>query len=97
VQRNKDYEFIPDLLKKSVLIADSKFVEKQWKQFCESHRYRYFSYIRGHNRLSRFLNRVFHFSDLFYSKHKIASLQNVIRCESHRELLETILSSDQHV
>jgi hypothetical protein len=56
-------------------------------------RYLYFSYLRGHSRLFRVLNRYIHFSDIFYSRHALAALLNAVRCETHREVVETILSN----
>ncbi len=85
-------KFFHNIQQKSDMIKDSRFVKQQWEKFCNEKRYTYFSILRGHNRLFRYLNRLFHFSDIFYSKEARVTLQNVIRCESHREVLQTILS-----
>lgn len=76
----------------SARIADVSFVEAQWHDFCKPRRHVYFSILRGHNRLFRALNRLTHFTDWFYSQKELTALQNVIRCEAHREVLQTVLS-----
>lgn len=94
LEKNEEENFRRDLENKSVLIKDDDFVEKQWKRFCEKYRYTYFSVLRGHNRLVRGINKLLHFTDIFYSKNSLLTLQNVIRCEAHREVIETILSGE---
>ncbi len=85
--------FLSELGEKSAKIKDIDFVEKEWESFCKQFRYTYSSIFRGHNRLFRFLNRLFHFSDLFYTKHDQLVLQNIVRCESHREAIIAMLST----
>ncbi|MDL1979540.1 MAG: CapA family protein [Deltaproteobacteria bacterium] len=89
----EERDFIRCLQQQSVLIEDIDFVERKWKAFCDDNRYLYFSYLRGHSRLFRVLNRYIHFSDIFYSRHALAALLNAVRCETHREAVETILSN----
>ena len=92
MQRDEETNFLNELKKKSKKVEDIEFVKKEWDMFCKDFRYTYFSIFRGHNKLFRFLNRWFHFSDIFYSKKSIVVLQNIIRCESHREAVLSILS-----
>ena len=93
MDKDKEEAFKKDLHEMSARIKDIEFVEKQWREFCKNKRYVYFSVLRGHNRFLRGLNRLVHFSDWFYSRSELATLQHVIRCESLREVLNTILSS----
>ena len=89
----EERDFIRYLQQQSAPIKDIDFVERKWKAFCDDNRYLYFSYLRGHSRLFRVLNRYIHFSDIFYSRHALAALLNAVRCETHREAVETILSN----
>jgi len=95
MSRENESDFLKELEEKSGKIKDVDFVEKEWALFCKRLRYNYFSIFRGHGRLLRFFNRLFHFSDLFYSKYDQLVLQNIVRCESHREAIITILSSSE--
>lgn len=83
--------FMSDLKNRSDAIQDLAFVEKQWKEYCTKNKYVYLSLMLGHGRLRRYLNRKFHFSDFIFSSRSRRQALNVIRCETHREILETIL------
>ena len=65
-------------------------VERGWLEYCRREKYLYASGICGHNRWLRFLNRKLHFSDWLYSKTTKLMLRNVVECEVHREVLETL-------
>ena len=89
---NEDAVFRRDLQARSVRIQDEGFVEREWRAFCKAKRYFYFSILRGHSRLLRALNRMVHFTDWLYSRDRLRTLQNAVRCESHREALHSIIS-----
>ena len=72
-------------------IQDPDLVERRWIDFCRKNQHLYFSILRGHGRIRRGLNRLLGFSDRMYSKSAVAILENVIRCQAHREVLSGIL------
>jgi poly-gamma-glutamate synthesis protein (capsule biosynthesis protein) len=84
--------FEQQLEKESSLIRDTAFVQARWREYCRGQRYTYFNILRGHSRPMRGLNKLLHFSDMLYSEKELEVLRNVIRCETHREVLDTILS-----
>ncbi|UCD49589.1 MAG: CapA family protein [Phycisphaerales bacterium] len=90
--RGEALAFERELEEASTLIRDGAFVQRQWRQYCQSQRYTYFNILRGHSRPLRGLNKLLHFSDLLYSNKELEVLRNVVRCETHREVLDTILS-----
>ncbi len=92
MEKSEAMVFKSDLEKESALIRDTSFVRRQWRQYCQSQKYTYFNILRGHSRLLRGLNKLLHFSDLLYSDKELEVLRNVVRCETHREVLDTILS-----
>jgi len=75
-------------------IRDGDFVRRQWREWCQEHRYEYFGRIRNYGRLLRFLNKRFHFSDYIPTRKFWARLLNTVQCESHREVLETVLEQE---
>lgn len=92
MDKAREAAFKEDLQIKSAQIKEKGFVEERWQEYATSKKYTYFSILRGHSRPLRGLNKLVHFSDWFYSRRKLAALQNVIRCEAHREVLQSVLS-----
>lgn len=86
--------FLAELEKRNAAVQDPLFVQRQWIELCKAKRYDFYSTVSGHGRLIRLLNRKLHFSDLFYGGQKRLNLHNLISCESHREMLESILAMD---
>lgn len=84
--------FMQDLKVKSEQIREKDFVERNWLAFCSKKKHFYFSILRGHSGRFRKLNRITHFTDHLYSRNRLMQLLNVVRCEAHREVLQTILS-----
>jgi poly-gamma-glutamate synthesis protein (capsule biosynthesis protein) len=76
---------------RSSRIRDHEFVNDQWQQFCKSSANSYMSHVLGHGFLLRFLNCHFDISQHIHTRKSLLCVQNVIRCETHREVLNTIL------
>lgn len=89
----EERSFITELENRSVAIQDLNFVYEQWIEFCKINKYKYLSLIRGHGRLRNYINRKIHLSDFTFSLKSRRQILNVVRCETHREILETILKS----
>jgi poly-gamma-glutamate capsule biosynthesis protein CapA/YwtB (metallophosphatase superfamily) len=77
------------LEQKSKLVCDDAAVEGQWRRFCESRRHSYMSTLLGHGRILRRLNFAGWLTKLY--GRKLLGARNVALCETHREVLETIL------
>jgi poly-gamma-glutamate capsule biosynthesis protein CapA/YwtB (metallophosphatase superfamily) len=82
--------FRVELEKKSAQVKDASFVERQWIEFCEERKHSFLSSLLGHNRALRKLNSGGSVTSLLYSRKALLRVQNLIRCETHRETLETI-------
>lgn len=89
---DEETTFTRDLQDRSARIQEEGFVEQEWRKFCQKKRHEYFSILRGHSRPVRGLNRMVHFTDWLYSRDELRRLQNTVRCEAHREVLQSILS-----
>ena len=81
--------FMAEIERRSQEIKTACFVRDNWQAYCRQHKYTYFSRLHGHNRLWRVLNRIIHFSDWCPSSKKMM-MRNVVECETHREVLETL-------
>lgn len=94
VKAGKPASISEPLLERSVMVTDSAFIQQQWEEFCNSIEPLYLSMLYGHglqtNRLNRLLkNRIIRW---FYTKWQLNVTNNLIRCDAHREVVETLLN-----
>lgn len=82
--------FLSSLEKRSEEVKDDTIVEEKWLEFCKERRDLYMSILLGHNRYLNYANRKFKIADKIYSKGALRNMSNIVRCESHREVLLTI-------
>ncbi len=83
--------FLSTLGERSREAQQDEFIEQRWRAFCEGRRHEYLSRLRGHGRFLTRLNRSGLVSRLLYRRETILTLQNLIRCEAHREVVLTLL------
>lgn len=76
-------------------IEDDQFLEKEWLNFCKQKQGLYFPFYFGYNRVLIHLNRLTNngLVKLFYPKSKLRTSHNIIRCEAHNEVIQTLLSN----
>lgn len=87
-----------DLEQRSAAIAVPGFVEEQWNNFCASKSRFYLRRFGSVHRLFRALDRLTGCIPYFYRQGSIRLEHlNLIRCESHREVLINILSRDNPI
>jgi len=91
-QKLRLQEFYEDSKKLS-----EEFIVSSWKSFCKSKEKDYYAYLFGFNRLMIHANRRLGnlLVNLLYTKRRKSVTQNIIRCEAHNEVLQTILQSDK--
>ncbi|MGD9168511.1 MAG: CapA family protein [Candidatus Thiodiazotropha sp.] len=89
------YDLLQGFESRSEQIKNNEFVNQKWGEYCQIQRYLYASRLRGHNRLLRGLNSKLHYSDWVYSKTTTLNQRNVVECETHREVLETLWRSKE--
>jgi len=71
------------------------FIKNEWEKFCSDKKYLYFSLLKGHSRIERKFYSMFLPKKLKYTKNKQLLVKNIISCETHREILLTILNSEK--
>lgn len=87
-------KILSQLEKESAKLSDETFLDASWKVFCEKKKALYLPLLYGlgtsSNRLNRLLkNRLI---DFLYTQRQKNVTYNLIRCEAHCEVVETILS-----
>lgn len=93
MSQEQEVMFIREIEYRSSKLSDRALLQREWIRFCEtkihSHYFNLlfgFAKIRGLTKLNRHLA----FVERLCGKERLLWLQNVICCESHREILETI-------
>lgn len=89
-----DSSIIENMLKNSEKLSDEEFLHESWLNFCKAHKAEYMAmqFARGRvfNKVNRMTNnllvRIFH-------KKRMAAM-NLIRCDAHREVMQTIFEQD---
>lgn len=87
-------KIIKPFCERSAKVQDATFIETEWRKFCDNIEALYLSMLYGHglqtNRLNRLLrNRIIRW---FYTKRQINVTNNLVRCDAHREVIETLLN-----
>ena len=92
--KEEEEVFFENFAARSKAIADASFVEAQWETFCQNKSSDYLNTLHGKRSL---LRRIAGKLDLLHymdSPEKQFARLNMIRCESHREALITVLSRE---
>jgi hypothetical protein len=76
-------------------VVDTGWVRDQWRHYCREHRHDAFSTVLGHNRLLRLLNRRGWLTSYLYGRQTLLGVRNMVLCESHREVLETLFDESR--
>lgn len=81
--------------KQSQHCADANFIATAWQSFCAHKSALYMPWLLGFNtffiRLNRLLgNRIVKF---LYTKKRLRTVLNIVRCEAHNEVIQTILEN----
>jgi len=84
-------EFLKEMEDMSSKVLDEEFIRNSWLQLCLRNESEYMSIVAGHGRFRRKLNSLLSISRLFYTKRAYRFLLNIMRSETHREALQTIL------
>ena len=91
-------EVLCRLEKKSARLSDDAFLSSSWKEFCRKNKSSYLALALGlgtnMNRLNRFLNNGL--VRLLYTRRELNVAHNIIRCDAHREVIETILEDYEY-
>lgn len=89
---NQEAEFMARLEERSEAILQPSFVQKKWQEFCEDRKYSAIGGLMwGGSRILSRLNRNGLLSKTILREHHRLIISNLIRCEAHRDVLETLL------
>ena len=91
-------KILSELDKNSENIQNDVFITEQWKQFCSQQKSSYLAMLLGFgtnlNRLNRLLNNGV--IRCMYRRRQLNVTHNIIRCDAHKEVIETILEEYEY-
>ena len=95
MQKTKGSELLERMYERSINIIDAAYIERKWIAFCSIKKALYLPYLFGFGRYFIPLNRILKnkLVTLFYSNRAIRTSHNIIRCEAHNEVVNTILNN----
>lgn len=90
MKASEESQFRKTIVNRSVSIMDDDFLKESWLRYCDQKKNTYLSAVLGHGRLLSRLNRNGRLLQYLYSKESLYRVRNLVMCEAHREILETI-------
>ena len=74
-------------------LADDMFLKEQWNLFCQERKSLYMGMLLGFSKNTNRLNRILQNAivKLFYTKKQLNIIHNIVRCDAHEEVIETLL------
>ena len=87
---------IQQMKETSEKLNDVEWISAQWSKFVDTQKALDLSLLYGWNRVINKLNRMMNnkLIDLFYSKKKKRITMNLLRCEAHHEVVQTIMENE---
>lgn len=73
------------------MINNPSYIQEEWEKLSKSLENTYFSILNGNGRLMRKLNEKSSLLKMVYRNDRKLVLKNIVTCETHREIVETIL------
>jgi poly-gamma-glutamate synthesis protein (capsule biosynthesis protein) len=86
-------KFLEKIESYSEIIRNANLLENQWLKHCDSRKIDYLSNLLSLNKFQRQMLKRNIFSNLFLKKRKLLNLINLIRCESHREMIIDVIEN----
>lgn len=86
--------FIDEVEKKSRHLKDSLFLKAHWDDFCRRNKGDYLSMLFGYNKPMRKIQQIL--LPLLHSKEDRLRALLLVKCETHREILNTIFTQERH-
>lgn len=87
---------IERMIKESEHLDDFIWIKEEWNKYCDKQKALYLPLIYGKNRVFNKVNRILNniLIKLLYNSKKQMITMNLIRCESHHEVIQTIFENN---
>ena len=89
----RERAFLRELAERSQAIKDDEFVARTWEQFCRRQRHDVMSFVLGHGRLRRRLNRINGaMVKHVHGKQRLREIKNCMLSDTNREVVLEVLN-----
>lgn len=90
-------ERLQKMAEQSACLSDPAEIKKKWDVFCEERASEYLPAMLCYNRVANKLNRMLHgkLTKYLVSRSKKMVAMNIVRCDAHRDVLQTVLENSQ--
>ena len=95
MDKNQQKRFFDEMQVRSGIVKDIMLLKEQWFKNCRQKRDGYLSDLLGYSNLMRKASRLF--LKIFHPKEKILNTLNLVQCETHREILNTIFKDERGI
>lgn len=85
--------FFNEMKRKNIEVKDNEFLEEQWTKLCRQQKEQYLTELFGYNRLMRKARSLF--LRTLHSKKEVLNALLLARCETHKEILNTIFKVEK--
>jgi len=98
ITQQESEELLTNFHENSKKIQNRNFIKKSWDTFCDQKKALYFPHLFGLGRVLIHVNRLFKnkLIKIMYSSKKLRTTFNLIRCEAHNEVIQTILNNHKN-
>lgn len=99
MDKDEGEKLLEKVAEMSLKLKDDAYLEQEWLKFCKQKEGLYFPFYFGYNRILIHLNRLTKngLIRLLYPKSKLRTSHNIIRCEAHNEVIQTLLKKESKV
>ena len=88
----ESYDFNNHLSSANIkMTGNPNYIQDEWNKLSKSYENTYLSLLNGNGRVLRKFNEKFPWLKFIYKNERKLVLKNIISCETHREIVETIL------
>jgi poly-gamma-glutamate synthesis protein (capsule biosynthesis protein) len=93
IDKHNSKKILEALNLRSLKLIEKGFIQSSWVVFCESKKWLYLPWLFGFNRYLIHLNRFLSngLINFFYKRRRLAISHNIVRCESHNEVVQELL------
>jgi poly-gamma-glutamate synthesis protein (capsule biosynthesis protein) len=96
LEGNEKKQVLKQMAQRTKEIQQEGFIKNSWSTFCKAKKALYIPLLFGLGRIPIHTNRLLNnkLIRFLYSTKRVRTALNIVRCESHKEVIQTILEKE---